>query len=213
MTITKEQWGKIIGIVLTAVIALLGVFGYDVLVIQPRDAQIAETSTGALSAGLATRSGTGYNTACYLEQGGAQLTCDSGGTIQVNSGATLDVNAGTLQFEGATADAYEGVIAITDPTADRSYTLPNLSGNFLLTTTPKVTVFGTNTITDTLTINHGLSNVTQVFCSLTQDSEANAATCSSTISGGTAVVKVWKADGATAGSVGKQVAWMVVGTP
>lgn len=203
---TKEQWSKIIGIVLTFVLALLGVFGYDVLVVQPRDAAVAQMAQAAAFGGVGAQEGVGYNTACYMEQGGAQFTADSGCTVALQGGSTM-------AFEGATADAYETTLAVTDPTADRTVTLPNLSGTTLLTTTPKVVAFGTNTITDTLTISHGLSNVTQVFCTLTQDSEANAATCSATISGGTAVVKVWKADGVTAGSVGKQVAWMVVGTP
>ena len=35
-------------------------------------------------------------------------------------------------FEGATADAYETSIAVTDPTADRTITLPNASGTVSL---------------------------------------------------------------------------------
>lgn len=40
---------------------------------------------------------------------------------------------GSLTFEGATADAYETTLAITDPTADRTITLPDLSGTVILT--------------------------------------------------------------------------------
>ena len=39
-----------------------------------------------------------------------------------------------LVFEGATADAFEATITPTDPTADRTFTLPNLgNGTFLIT--------------------------------------------------------------------------------
>jgi hypothetical protein len=214
---TKEQWSKIIGAVLVCVIAILGAFGYDVLVDQPREAGVIEQVQQAAGGGwlaeqpaVASR-GVGYNTACYLEQGGSQITGDSGCTVQLNSGATLDMNAGTLRFEGATADAYETSVAVTDPTADRTLTLPNMSGTVLVTNTPKILAFGTNTVTNTLTLSHGITGPTQVFCTLTQDSAANAATCSATISSDTIVLKLWQADGASAGAVGKQIAWMVVG--
>ena len=35
-------------------------------------------------------------------------------------------------FEGATADAYETTLTVTDPTADRTITLPNATGTVLL---------------------------------------------------------------------------------
>lgn len=40
---------------------------------------------------------------------------------------------GNLIFEGATADAYETTLAITDPTADRTITFPNSTGTVALT--------------------------------------------------------------------------------
>jgi len=42
------------------------------------------------------------------------------------------VTAGSLEFEGATADAFETTIAVTDPTADNTLTLPNASGTVAL---------------------------------------------------------------------------------
>jgi len=36
-------------------------------------------------------------------------------------------------FEGATADAFETTLTLTDPTADRTITLPNSSGTVALT--------------------------------------------------------------------------------
>ena len=39
-----------------------------------------------------------------------------------------------LTFEGDTADAYETILAITDPTADRTITIPDASGTIVTTT-------------------------------------------------------------------------------
>jgi hypothetical protein len=163
-----------------------------------------------------------YQVPCHTEMGGVGYTCDDGGAFTVNSGASLALNNGaslalnngaSLAFEGATADAYETTVAVTDPTADRTITLPNLSGAVLLTTNPGKTVFGSNTITGTLKIAHGLTTPEAVFCDLGADAVANAATCSTAISGSDVTVKVWKADGATAGSVGVRVDWLVAGQP
>lgn len=117
------------------------------------------------------------------------------------------------EFEGATADSYETTLAVTDATADRTITLPNMTGSVLLTSTPGKIVLGTNTVTTTLQISHGLTTPQTAFCTLLNDSEANGATCTMTISGGTVTLKLWKADGATAGSVGKLISWMVGGQP
>lgn len=49
--------------------------------------------------------------------------------------APTTVAVGTqLQFEGATADAFETILTVTDPTADRTITLPNITGTVLLNT-------------------------------------------------------------------------------
>jgi len=52
-----------------------------------------------------------------------------GGTI---TGVLEIGSTGSIVFEGSTADANETTIAITDPTADRTVTIPNQSGNFLI---------------------------------------------------------------------------------
>jgi len=39
----------------------------------------------------------------------------------------------SIVFEGATADAFETTLTVTDPTADRTITLPNSSGTVALT--------------------------------------------------------------------------------
>ena len=57
-----------------------------------------------------------------------------------------------ITFEGSTADAYETVIHITDPTADRTLTLPDATGTVALTsdiTTPVTAVTATLPIVST----------------------------------------------------------------
>jgi len=51
------------------------------------------------------------------------------GTTNLTGSASYGANA---VFEGATADAYETTLAITDPTADRTITFPNSSGTVTL---------------------------------------------------------------------------------
>ena len=64
----------------------------------------------------------------------------TGGTVTGN----LEIGtAGSLSFEGATADGFETTIAITDPTADRTITLPNTTGTV-------VTTGDTGTVTSTM---------------------------------------------------------------
>ena len=53
----------------------------------------------------------------------------AGGTF---TGAVEIGTGGSLSFEGATGDGYETTIAVTDPTADRTITLPNASGTVIL---------------------------------------------------------------------------------
>jgi len=54
----------------------------------------------------------------------------AGGTI---TGEVLFGTTGTLVFEGATDDAFETTLAVADPTADRTITLPDLTGTVALT--------------------------------------------------------------------------------
>ena len=48
---------------------------------------------------------------------------------QVTSGAL----SGNLVFEGSTDDAHEITLTVTDPTADRTVTIPNASGTVITT--------------------------------------------------------------------------------
>ena len=64
------------------------------------------------------------------------LTANSSATNGIEWAApqAVGVFGESIVFEGATADAYETTLAVTDPTADRTITLPNASGTVALTT-------------------------------------------------------------------------------
>ena len=64
----------------------------------------------------------------------------AGGTV---TGELLIGNAGSLAFEGATADAFETTVAVVDPTADRTITLPDRTGTV-------ITTGDTGTVTNTM---------------------------------------------------------------
>ena len=51
-----------------------------------------------------------------------------------------------LVFEGVTADAFETVFTVTDPTADRTVTLPDATGTLLLTGQPSISVANDGTV-------------------------------------------------------------------
>ena len=74
------------------------------------------------------------------------------GTLSVSELATfaagikIDGSNPVITFEGSTADAHETVINVTDPTADRTLTLPDATGTVALTsdiTTAVTAVTGT----------------------------------------------------------------------
>lgn len=65
----------------------------------------------------------------------------SGGTV---TGQLLIGNAGSLVFEGATVDAYETTLTVTDPTlSDKTITFPDITGTV-------ITSGDTNTVTSTM---------------------------------------------------------------
>lgn len=51
------------------------------------------------------------------------------GSLHATAGEVLFEDAAPLKFEGATADAFESELDVIDPTADRTITLPDYSGN------------------------------------------------------------------------------------
>ncbi|NWJ43960.1 hypothetical protein HX837_07165 [Marine Group I thaumarchaeote] len=75
-------------------------------------------------------------------------------TPTVGTSLTL-LTAGTIIFEGATDDSYETTLTVTDPTADRTITLPNVTDTLVGkattdTLTNKSIDLGTNTVTGSL---------------------------------------------------------------
>jgi len=72
----------------------------------------------------------------------------AGGTVTGN----LEIGtAGSLSFEGSTANAFETTIAVVDPTADRTITLPNVTGTV-------VTTGDTGTVTSTMLLDGTILN-------------------------------------------------------
>ena len=77
-----------------------------------------------------------------------------------------------IVFEGATADAYETTLTVTDPTADRTITIPNLTGTVsLITATETLTnktltspAIGTSiTHADSVKAYYGTGNDLEIF--------------------------------------------------
>ena len=71
---------------------------------------------------------------------GGRFISALGGTMTGNFNLGEDAD---IVFEGATDDAHETTITVADPTADRTITLPNVSGNV-------VTTGDTGTVTSTM---------------------------------------------------------------
>ena len=81
-----------------------------------------------------------------------------GTTTTVNSTEVTIQNA--FIFEGATSDAHETTLTVVDPTADRTITLPNATGQVVLrdttdTLTNKTIAFANNTFSGQLDLNNG----------------------------------------------------------
>jgi len=136
---------------------------------------ITGTVSGSSTAGNIQIGVTGNN---EIDTASGNLTIDSaGGTVTVDdnlsvsgnttitgdltvNGTTTTVNSTTIEitnsftFEGSTADDYETVLGVVDPTADRTINLPNASGTIVLqdttdTLTNKTINLTSNTLTGT----------------------------------------------------------------
>jgi len=94
----------------------------------------------------------------------------TGGTITGN----LEIGtAGNLSFEGATANGFETTIAVVDPTADRTITLPNISGTI-------ITTGDTGTVTSTMLLDGTIVNADIDASAAIEGSKIVAATTSVT---------------------------------
>jgi hypothetical protein len=85
------------------------------------------------------------------------LTANSGATNGIEWAAPVAVGVfdSSISFEGATANDFETTLQVTDPTEDRTITLPNATGTVVLkdttdTLTNKSVSLTTNTVTGTL---------------------------------------------------------------
>jgi len=77
--------------------------------------------------------------------GGSLLIRAGEGTVQFQSDIQLK-NTYDLIFEGATDDDYETTVTVTDPTADRTFTIPDQTGTAMLWRSPWPDDTGTSNI-------------------------------------------------------------------
>jgi hypothetical protein len=92
----------------------------------------ASATAGASSVSVASISGlTATNVQSALAELQLNKAALSGGTGAIFTG-NITLNNANLVFEGATADDYETTLTVVDPTADRTITLPNQTGNVLV---------------------------------------------------------------------------------
>ena len=90
------------------------------------------------------------------------------GAISGIAGLNADQNVKTktaIEFEGATADSFETFVVVTDPTVDRTITLPDATGTVALTSDITVTASSTNTLSNK-SISLGSNTVTSTLAQL-----------------------------------------------
>ena len=99
----------------------------------------------------------------------------------VDAANSISIASGNIVFEGSTANAYETTLTVTDPTADRTLTLPNETGTILTsasTITPTVNslTIGSTSITlgSTASTIAGLTSLTATTLYAGADGAANA---------------------------------------
>jgi hypothetical protein len=105
---------------------------------------------------LATPSSANLIAAVTNETGTGALVFGTSPTIGTPTLTTptvtgLTLNDASIIFEGATADAFETTLTVTDPTADRTITLPNVTGTV-------VTTGDTGTVTGTMIADNTIVN-------------------------------------------------------
>jgi len=97
---------------------------------------------------------------------GQVLTANSSATygVEWSAPAAVGVFGTSIEFEGSTANDYETTLAVTDPTADRTITLPDATGTVALTSDITVTASSTNTFS-----NKSISLATNTITGTTAD--------------------------------------------
>jgi hypothetical protein len=121
---------------------------------------ISTTSASGIASSTAVK--TAYDLAnAALPKSGGIIT----GNLEIGS-------TGSFTFEGSSADAFETTLAVTNPTADRTITFPNVTGT-VITTGDTGTVTGTM-IADGTIVNAEISNTAAIaFSKLASLSSAN----------------------------------------
>lgn len=103
--------------------------GVATFLATPSSANLATALTGETGSGAAVF-GTGPTISAPLVTGDATFGTAAAAANAIDIGET----AGQVTYEGATADAFETRVSVTDPTADNLITWPNSSGTASLET-------------------------------------------------------------------------------
>jgi hypothetical protein len=94
---------------------------------------------------------TGGATVTSLSSTGAISGTTITGTSTITGANLVLTTDGTLTFEGSTPDDFETTLTVVNPTADRTITLPNITGTV-------VTTGDTGTVTSTMILNGTIVN-------------------------------------------------------
>jgi cytoskeletal protein CcmA (bactofilin family) len=126
------------------------------------DLQVAGITASSITVGDVTNTEFGYLdgvTSSIQTQIGTKLDSTTAATTYAPIASPVFTGivsvATSIEFEGSTADSFETTLTLTDPTADRTITLPNATGTVSLvsnaeTLTNKTMAFSSNTITGTI---------------------------------------------------------------
>ncbi len=102
---------------------------------------VTKLAVGSNTQVLTADSSTGTGLAWSAVPADATKMPTAGGTF---TGAVTFDGASPIILEGATANAHETTITVTDPTADRTLTLPDATGTVALTSDIPASVNGTS---------------------------------------------------------------------
>ena len=105
-------------------------------------------SSGAVSGTTGTFTGAVSGTLGTFTDAVSGTTGTFSSTLQ---GTSLNLTSGDIVFEGSTANDFETTLTVIDPTADRTITIPNITGTV-------VTTGDTGTVTSAMILNGTIAN-------------------------------------------------------